>query len=116
MGDTFMTVSYPFVDLGSGGSFDGYVAAADKALGIADASFKIIPGHGALSSKAELKAWRDMVAAISARVKKQIAAGKTLEAIQKQKITAEWDEKWGQGFIKPDQAVEFAFKSATTKR
>jgi glyoxylase-like metal-dependent hydrolase (beta-lactamase superfamily II) len=116
MGDTFMTISYPFVDLGSGGNLDGYVSAADKVLGMVDASFKIIPGHGVLSGKTELKAWRDMVAAISARVKKQIAAGKTLEAIQKQKLTAEWDEKWGQGFIKPDQVVEFAFKSATTKR
>jgi glyoxylase-like metal-dependent hydrolase (beta-lactamase superfamily II) len=116
MGDTFMTVSYPFVDLASGGNLDGFVTAADKVLGMVDASFKIIPGHGVLSSKAELKAWRDMVAAISARVKKQISAGKTLEAIQKQKITAEWDEKWGQGFIKPDQVVEFAFKSATAKR
>jgi glyoxylase-like metal-dependent hydrolase (beta-lactamase superfamily II) len=112
MGDTFMTISYPFVDLGSGGSFDGYVSAADKALAIIDDSFKVIPGHGALSVKADLKGWRDMVAAISARVKKQIAGGKTLEAIQKQKLTAEWDAKWGQAFIKPDQVVEFAFKSA----
>jgi hypothetical protein len=41
-------------------------------------------------------------------VKKQADAGKALDAIQKQKLTAEWDDKWGKAFIKPDQVVEFA--------
>lgn len=115
MGDCFMTISYPFVDLGSGGNFDGFVAAADKVLGMADDSFKIIPGHGALSGKADLKSWRDMLATIRTRVKKQADAGKTLEAIQKAKLTAEWDDKWGKDFIKPDQIVEFVFKAVKGK-
>jgi len=115
MGDCFMTISYPFVDLGSGGNFDGFVAAADKVLGMADDSFKIIPGHGALSGKADLKSWRDMLATIRTRVKKQADAGKTLEVIQKAKLTAEWDDKWGKDFIKPDQIVEFAFKALKAK-
>ena len=74
MGDCFMTISYPFVDLSSGGSFDGFVAAADKVLGMTDDSFKIIPGHGALASKADLKSWHDMLATIRTRVKKQADA------------------------------------------
>jgi len=115
MGDCFMTISYPFVDLSSGGNFDGFVAAADKVLGMADDSFKIIPGHGALSGKADLKSWRDMLATIRTRVKKQADAGKTLEVIQKAKLTAEWDDKWGKDFIKPDQIVEFAFKALKAK-
>ena len=115
MGDCFMTISYPFVDLSSGGNFDGFVSAADKVLGMADDSFKIIPGHGALSGKADLKSWRDMLTTIRTRVKKQADAGKSLEAIQKAKLTAEWDEKWGKDFIKPDQIVEFVFKAVKAK-
>jgi cyclase len=115
MGDCFMTISYPFVDLGSGGNFDGFVAAADKVLGMADDSFKIIPGHGALSVKSDLKGWRDMLAALRTKVKKQADAGKSLEAIQKQKLTTEWDEKWGKAFIKPEQVVEFAFAAVKGK-
>jgi cyclase len=111
MGDCFMTKSYPFVDLGSGGTYDGFVTAADKVLGMVDDTFKIIPGHGALSVKADLKGWREMLATIRARVKKQADAGKPLDAIQKQKLTAEWDDKWGKAFIKPEQVVEFAFKA-----
>ena len=115
MGDCFMTVSYPFVDLGSGGSFDGFVAVAEKVLGMVDDSFKIIPGHGALSTKTDLKGWRDMLSTIRTRVKKQADAGKPLDAIQKQKLTAEWDDKWGKAFIKPDQIVEFAFTAVKGK-
>jgi cyclase len=108
MGDCFMTISYPFVDLGSGGNYDGFIAIADRVVGMVDDSFKIIPGHGALSVKADLKSWHDMLATIRTRVKKQADAGKALDAIQKQKLTAEWDDKWGKAFIKPDQVVEFA--------
>jgi len=111
MGDTFMTISYPFVDLGSGGTYDGFVAVADKVLGMVDESFKIIPGHGDLSVKADLKSWHDMLTTIRARVKKAADSGKTLEAAQKAKLTAEWDDKWGKAFITPDQVVEYAFKA-----
>jgi cyclase len=111
MGDCLMTISYPFVDLSSGGTYDGFIAAADKVLGMVDDSYKIIPGHGVLSVKADLKGWHDMLAAIRAKVKKLADAGKPLDAIQKAKPTAEWDAKWGAGFIKPDQIVEFAFKA-----
>jgi len=116
MGDCFMTISYPFVDLGSGGSFDGFIAAADKVIGLTDDTFKIIPGHGVLSSKADLKGWHDMLVTIRGRVKKQVDAGKPLDAIQKQKVTADWDGKLGKGFIKPDQLVEFAFAAVKAKR
>lgn len=116
MGDCYMTISYPFTDLSSGGNFDGFIAVADKALGVADNTSKIIPGHGPLSNKAELKAWRDMLAEIRASVKKQADSGKTLEAVQKMKLTAKWDGKWGKAFIKPDQVVEFAYKAVKAKR
>jgi glyoxylase-like metal-dependent hydrolase (beta-lactamase superfamily II) len=116
MGDTFMTISYPFVDLSSGGTFDGYTAVADKVLAMVDDSFKIIPGHGALSVKADLKGWLDMLAGVRTRVKKLADSGKSLEAIQKAKPTADWDARWGQAFIKPDQVVEFAYKAIKTPK
>ena len=71
--------------------------------GVVDNTFKIIPGHGALSAKADLKGWRDMLATIRARVKKEADAGKPLEAVQKANLTAEWDQKWGSAFIKPER-------------
>ncbi|TMQ02690.1 MAG: MBL fold metallo-hydrolase [Deltaproteobacteria bacterium] len=111
MGDCYVSLSYPFVDLGSGGSFDGFIAASNKVVGMTDESFKVIPGHGPLSTRAELKSWHDMLVEISALVKKQVDAKKSLEDIQKANLTAKWDEKWGQKSIKPNEVVEYAFKA-----
>ena len=99
MGDTYFNGMYPFIDTSSGGTIDGVVAACDLALGIAGERTRIIPGHGPLSDKAELKAYRDMLATMSARVKKMVADGKKLEDITASDATADFDDKWGKGFI-----------------
>ena len=116
MGDCYMTISYPYADLSSGGNYDGFIAVTDKVVGMTDEAFKIIPGHGPLSNRAELKAWHDMIVEIRASVKKQADAGTKLDAIQKLNLTAKWDEKWGKKFIKPDQVVDFAFQAVTAKK
>jgi cyclase len=109
MGDCYMTISYPFADISSGGNYDGFISTSEKFVGMSDATTKIIPGHGPLSNAAELKAWHDMLVEIRASVKKLVAGGKSLADVQKAKPTAKWDEKWGSKFIKPEQVVEFAF-------
>jgi cyclase len=102
MGDVYFNGMYPFIDTSSGGTIQGMIAGCDRALAIAKDSTRIIPGHGPLSNKAELKAYRDMLAAVADRIGKLIAEGKTPEQIAAAKPTADFDEKWGQGFIKPD--------------
>ncbi|MEO8386298.1 MAG: MBL fold metallo-hydrolase, partial [Betaproteobacteria bacterium] len=95
MGDTYFNGSYPFIDASSGGTPEGVVAAADRVLALANDSSKIIPGHGPMSNKAELKAYRDMLATVSARVKALVKEGKKLDEIKAAKPSAEYDEKWG---------------------
>jgi glyoxylase-like metal-dependent hydrolase (beta-lactamase superfamily II) len=106
MGDTYFAGMYPFVDTSSGGRIDGMVGACDKVLAIAADDTKIIPGHGPLSNKAELRAWRDMLAAISARIHKMVSDGKTLEDIIAANPTADYDSKYGNGFVKGPKFVE----------
>jgi len=106
MGDTYFAGMYPFVDTSSGGRIDGMVVACDKALALARDDTKIIPGHGPLSNKAELKAWRDALAAISANIHKLVAAGKSVEEIVAANPTAEFDAKYGNGFVKPPRFAE----------
>lgn len=115
-GDCFITSSYPFADLSSGGNFDGFIGVADKVLGMVDDSYKIIPGHGALSTKKDLKGFHDMLTTIRTRVKKLADTGKSLEDVQKAKLTTEWDAKLGGSFIKPEMVVEFAYKSIKSSK
>jgi cyclase len=109
MGDTLVG-GYPIVDSGSGGQLDGFVAAADQVLAIADDATKIIPGHGPVMTKADLKDWRDMIVTVRARVAKLVAQKKTLAEVQAAKPTAEFDAKH-QGMVPPDFFVEVAFKA-----
>jgi glyoxylase-like metal-dependent hydrolase (beta-lactamase superfamily II) len=105
MGDTFFNGLYPFIDTSSGGSMNGMIAAADKVLGLVDDNTKIIPGHGPLSAKADLQAYRDMLATVRDRVVKLIHAGKTQEQVLAAQPTKDYDAKWGGGFMKPDAWV-----------
>ena len=87
MGDLFVSAGLPFVDRSSGGTNAGVVAAADKALSLANAETKIIPGHGALATKARLQLWRDALVGLHERMRREVAAGKTLEEVLAMKIT-----------------------------
>jgi cyclase len=111
MGDTFFNKLYPFIDTSSGGSVAGVLAAADRVLRTAGDDTKIIPGHGPLGNKADLKAFRDMLAAISTNIRAQIKAGKTLEQVTASKPTAKYDDVWGKGFIAPEKFVEMLYKN-----
>ena len=46
-----------------------------------------------------------MLATVEGRIKAQIAAGRPMREIVASKPTSEFDEKWGNGFIKPDSWV-----------
>ena len=109
MGDLFFfRATYPFVDGGSGGNVRGVVAAADKALAIADDKTKIIPGHGAVATKADLLAYRNMVAEIIAKVEAGIKAGKSLDAIKAGRPADGYGVN-PSGFITADRFVETVY-------
>lgn len=93
MGDTYFNGGWPFIDITTGGSVEGVIAAADAVLRIANGDTRIIPGHGPLSNVTELRAFRDMLAAVRERVRAEIAQGKTVEQILAANVTAPWDGK-----------------------
>ena len=97
--------------MSSGGSVDGVIAAADRVVELADDRTEIIPGHGPLSNKRELTAYRDMLHTIRSGVQSQVQAGKTLEAVKASGVTKAFDDAWGTGFINGEQVTEFVYRS-----
>ena len=102
MGDCLFNGRYPVIDLAVGGSAAGMAAAADRMLKVLPADVKLIPGHGPLATPKELAAFRDMLNTAIGKVKPLVAAGKSLEEIQKAKPLADLDETWGKGGMTPD--------------
>ncbi len=115
MGDTFFNGIYPFIDLSSGGSFEGMINAVTAALPYVNDSTKVIPGHGPLGGKAELLAYRDVLTRIRDRVAALIKQGKTKEQVIAAKPSAEFDATWGAGFMKPDLFLGIVYESMTKK-
>jgi cyclase len=109
MGDLFMLqISFPYVDRDSGGDVRGFVAAADKVLAIANDQTKIIPGHGAIATKADLQNHRNMIATVIAKVEAGIKAGQTLDQIKASNPTAGFGVN-PNGFISADRFVETVY-------
>ena len=110
MGDTFFNGFYPFIDVGSGGTLDGMIAAADLVLASADETTRIIPGHGPLAGRSDLKAYRDMLATVRTRLTTALQQGMTLDQVVGADLLADLNPVWGDGFLKPDQFVTLAYQ------
>ena len=116
MGDLYFNkVTLPFIDLNSGGSAKGLLAAIDKALTLVDDRTRIIPGHGPVATKADLMGYRAMLADVIGNVEAGIKAKRTLDAIKASKPAARYDTN-PQAFIKGDGFVEAIYKSLTAPR
>jgi glyoxylase-like metal-dependent hydrolase (beta-lactamase superfamily II) len=98
--DTFWNGIYPFIDYSTGGSIDGMIAASDANLAATTDETIIIPGHGkAVSNKAELKEFRDMLVAVRENVAKLKKQGRSRDETVAARPTADFDDKFGRFVI-----------------
>jgi glyoxylase-like metal-dependent hydrolase (beta-lactamase superfamily II) len=111
MGDTFFNGFYPFIDVSTGGSLDGMIAAADQGLALADDNTRIIPGHGPVGGRAELKVYRDMLATVRLRIARAKIQGQTAEQVVGANLLADFDSAWGKGFLTPAQFAAIAYSA-----
>lgn len=101
MGDTFFYTMYPFIDHSSGGSIAGTIAAAEMVLEHVDDETQIIPGHGPVTDKAGLMAYRDMLVTVHGKITAMKDKGMSLEDVIAAKPSSDYDakwDKWGNGW------------------
>lgn len=92
-GDTYFNERYPYIDLNSGGSIDGYINAIKSALILIDDDTKIIPGHGKLSNKKEYQFFLGMLENLKTLVLDEIASGKTEDEVANNtSLTKKYDD------------------------
>jgi cyclase len=116
MGDTFFNGMYPFIDVSTGGSLVGMLAAANQTLAMTNAGTRFIPGHGPLATRADLVRYRDMLATVRQRVGRLVAQRRTLQQVIAAKPLADLDALWGTGFLKPDQFLTLVYGSLSSRR
>lgn len=110
MGDHFFNGGFPFIDLASGGSVQGYISNLEKVLSWIDDDTAVIPGHGALATKADLLNFynvvKDSSTAIRVMKSKQMAREEAIAT----GLGAEY-ESWGTGFINEQRWIETVYDS-----
>lgn len=92
-GDTYFNERYPYIDLNSGGSIDGYINAIKSALILIDDDTKIIPGHGKLSNKKEYQFFLSMLKNLKTLVLDEIDSEKTEDEVANNtSLTKKYDD------------------------
>ncbi len=114
LGDDFFAGRFPFVDLDNGGSVQGMINNVATLLTQIPADAKLIPGHGPLSTIADLKTYHDTLAETAKIVQDGMKKKKTLDELKKAGLPERYKE-FGGGFIKTDAWIETVYKSYSKK-
>ena len=110
MGDHFFSGRFPYIDIDSGGDVAGFIENIDRALEMIGADTKIIPGHGPLSTRRDLKTFRGMLEETTALIRKGAKDGKSLEQLQAAGLPDKW-KSWGTGFIDTKRWISIVHRS-----
>ncbi|MBE9114633.1 MBL fold metallo-hydrolase [Lusitaniella coriacea LEGE 07157] len=108
-GDTYFNGFYPFIDVESGGSIEGMIAAIEGLSLLIDDETHIIPGHGPLSNQAELMVYLEMLKTVRDRVKVAIDKGMSSEDFIASEPMADFPSTWGQGFLSTEQFLQIVY-------
>ena len=84
-GDAYFQGKFPYIDLSSGGSINGYINGIQKMILLIDDETKVLPGHGNISNKKELIVYKEMLITLKSIIQLEIDKGKTLEEVKTNK-------------------------------
>ena len=112
MGDEFIRYGFPFIDVNSGGTVQGMIAACERAAAEFPSDVKVIPGHGAVATLDDVREYTKMMKDTSAAVQNALAQHKSLDQMKQEKILAPW-QKYSGSFVNSDAFIETIYYSLT---
>jgi cyclase len=112
MGDDFVRYGFPFIDVASGGSVQGMIAAMEKVSAQLPADVKVIPGHGDMSNLDDVREFVKMLKETSAVVQQGIDQHRTPEQMKQEKVLDPW-KKWSGKSIDSDKFIDTLYNSLT---
>lgn len=110
MGDCFFHQRFPYIDLGSGGSINGIISAAEAALMLVNDETQIIPGHGPMASKADLQKYHTFLTTVRQRIVDHITNGREMDSLDPDMVVEGYAE-WSWGFINAERFTNIVFNS-----
>lgn len=113
MGDVLFSGMFPFIDLASGGTVEGYIAGLERGLEIAGEDTQVIPGHGPLSTRADIAASLEMIGETRDLVRPLVEEGLSEDEIVARNPLAAFDEDWSWRFITTERFTRTLYQDLT---
>lgn len=118
-GDVYVNTSFPVIQAGQGGSFQGVIDALNRIIDLTVPKEKqeggtyVIPGHGRLADEADVVEYRDMNTILRDRFKDAMAKGMTLEQVKAARLVRDYEGRYGAstGFWTTDNFVDAVYRS-----
>lgn len=104
VGDLFFVDRFPFVDLNSGGTVQGYIDAIAALTDKMDEHTQIVPGHGPLMDKAGYLRLHDMIVETREQVREWHAAGADVDTMVATGLGEKWAD-WSWNFINEERWI-----------
>ncbi len=104
LGDMYLSESFPTVAVGHGGSAKVLLENLEQVLETFPQDVMVVPGHGRVTTMAGLRSYVDRMKDTVAIVRREMAAGKELEQIQRERALRDY-VVWGKFFPFIDEAT-----------
>jgi cyclase len=109
-GDTFFHGFYPDIDFEHGGTIDGMIAFYDTLYHMCGPHTKVIPGHGALANREDIRTYQNMLREVRKRVSQAIAAGMSEQALIASHPLDDLDKVWGGNLVKQPYLLAIVYE------
>ena len=103
-GDLLFNGGFPFIDTASGGSVAGVIVNLTQLLEMLPDDVRIIPGHGPLADKEDIRDTLQMIRETRSAVMEALGSGKTVDEVAAEGLDPRW-ESWGQAFIDEERWI-----------
>ena len=92
MGDNYFNGMFPYVDVKSGGTLQGMIAAQETGLAMINSGSTIMPGHGPIASYADMQGSIMVLKDIQKRVQAGIDKGQSVDAMIKAGVLSDYKD------------------------
>ena len=113
MGDHLFTGRFPFIDVQSGGSVEGYANNLEAILQWVPDDIVVIPGHGEITNVAGIAESLQMIRETHGAVKAAVAAGTAPADIIAAGVAEQW-AAFGSGFINEARWIQILLADPTS--
>ena len=114
-GDTFFHGFYPDIDFEHGGTIDGMIAFYDTLYRLCGPHTRVIPGHGPVASRQDIRAYQDMLRQVRERVAHALAQGLTEQQLLATHPLDDLDRSWGGNLVKQPYLLAIVYEDLRSR-